>query len=356
MVAALNTLTRVGVGISPWLVIAGLLYVGLFVKPEPVGSTVIPTAIEARDRFYGLATPESNILWAVAADGKIVRSDDAGKSWQVQDSGTNVHLQDIAAWDSNKAVIVGNSGVAMYTENGGQSWWQADAPRNDVVNKLLDVKTYANGEAWAVGSFGTILVSRDYGKTWQYALEPDDYILNEITKRADGSLLTVGEFGTILLSTDGGQNWQNIRSGIESSLMTVDFADNQNGIAAGLDGVLLQTRDGGQTWQRIRNQFKGLTEAKAAPGIANSGGWQDVTTEHIFTLRWHPQKSRWYGAGSKGLWLEADAEGNQWQSGRLAPKDLSWHTATVLTDEGVIYVGRNIGRWDGTNWQVYTSR
>lgn len=356
MVAALNKLTRLGVGVSPWLVIAALLYVGLFVKPEPVGSTVIPTAIEARDRFYGLVNPEPQVLWAVAADGKIVRSDDAGQNWQVQDSGTNVHLQDIAAWDSQKAIIVGNTGVAMYTENGGQSWWQADAPRNDVVNKLLDVKVFANGEAWAVGSFGTIIVSHDYGKSWKYALEPDDFILNEITERKDGALVAVGEFGTILLSEDRGESWKTIPSTVESSLMTVDFVDAQTGIAAGLDGILLKTSDGGHSWQRIGNQFANLPEAKAAPGVPNASSWQDVTTEHIFTLRWHPLQERWYGAGSKGLWLEADADGSNWRAGRLAPKDLSWHTSIALTDNGVIYTGRNIGRWDGTRWQVYKSR
>ncbi len=55
----MNRLVRWGIGVTPWLVIAGLLYVGLFVKPKPIGSTVIPTAIEARDRFYGMASVDS---------------------------------------------------------------------------------------------------------------------------------------------------------------------------------------------------------------------------------------------------------------------------------------------------------
>ena len=68
----LNLFTRLFVGVIPWLVIACLLYVGLFVKPEPIGSTVKPTAIESRDRFYSLVAIDT-VLWAVGADGKIVR-------------------------------------------------------------------------------------------------------------------------------------------------------------------------------------------------------------------------------------------------------------------------------------------
>ena len=108
----LNLLSRACIGVIPWLVIACLLYVGLFVKPEPIGSTVIPTAIESRDRFYSLVALDS-ILWAVGAEGKIVRSEDAGANWRVQSVPVTTHFQDIAAWDNNTAVVVGNEGISL---------------------------------------------------------------------------------------------------------------------------------------------------------------------------------------------------------------------------------------------------
>jgi len=352
VVSKMNRLMHIGVGVVPWLVIACLLYVGLFVKPEPVGSTVIPTAIEGRDRFYGMAAIDE-VFWAVGADGKIVRSENAGQNWKVQTAPITAHFQDIAAWDKNNAVVVGNGGVVLYTEDAGQTWHQADAPVNDVVNKLLDVKVYAQGEAWAVGAFGTILQSKDFGRSWQYAREPEDFILNEITKRADGGLVVVGEFGTIFISENLGANWQSVSAPVESSLMALDFQNNLMGIAAGLEGVLLKTTDGGYNWMRVGNALA-FPSAEAKPGVIRDGSWRDVTTEHIFSISWHATSGKWLGVGTKGLWLESEASGEAWQSGRLEAKDLAWHTSISAVKDGVLLAGKNLGHWSADHqWQVF---
>ncbi len=57
-----SSIARIVAAGVPWLVIAALLYVALFVKPDPVGKTVIPSAIESRDRFYGIANPRKDVL------------------------------------------------------------------------------------------------------------------------------------------------------------------------------------------------------------------------------------------------------------------------------------------------------
>lgn len=351
----INRLMHLCIGVIPWVVIASLLYVGLFIKPKPVGSTVIPTAIESRDRFYGMAALDS-VLWAVGADGKIVRSDNDGESWSVQSVPIITHFQDIAAWDKNTAVVVGNEGVILHTLDGGQTWLKSEAPLNDVVNKLLDVKAYKGGEAWAVGAFGAILMSHDFGKTWSYAREPEDFILNEIVKRADGGLVTVGEFGSILISENGGVDWLSIAPPVESSLMAVDFQDDGIGVAAGLEGVLLKTEDGGFHWKRVGNALA-FPKVEAHPGISFDGGWRDVTTEHIFSITWHPGLHRWFGVGTKGLWLESKSDAEIWQTGRLAPKDLSWHTSISQVEQGIVLAGKNLGRWTADHqWMVYQGR
>lgn len=352
VVREMNRLMRWGIGVTPWLVIAGLLYVGLFVKPEPIGSTVIPTAIEARDRFYGMAAIDST-LWAVGADGKIVRSNDSGMHWSVQSTPTSSHLQDIAVWNENRAVVVGNDGIALYTRDGGTTWTQSDTPLNDVVNKLIDVKAYAQGEAWAVGAFGTLIVSRDYGESWSYAREPEDFILNEIAKRPDGGLVAVGEFGSILISENKGVDWQSITAPVESSLMAIDFQDGSVGVAAGLEGVILKTLDGGFTWTRVGNALA-FPKVETNPGVAFSGSWRDVTTEHIFSIVWHAELNRWFAVGTKGLWLEADPTAIAWQTGRLAPQDLAWHSSISKIKDGVVLAGKNLGRWSQDHqWLVF---
>ena len=99
--------------------------------------------------------------------GKVVRSDDGGQSWSIQETGATENLQAIDAWDPDRAVAVGNDGVVLVTADGGESWTRVDVPRSDIANKLIRVRCAADGEAWAVGVMGMILHSRDWGASWQ---------------------------------------------------------------------------------------------------------------------------------------------------------------------------------------------
>ncbi|KFJ90086.1 hypothetical protein JF55_21215 [Pseudomonas sp. 1-7] len=58
--------------VLPWAIIAGLLWAGLFIKPQPVGGTVTPPALERRDHFYGLALTPAGDVWASGSNGKIL--------------------------------------------------------------------------------------------------------------------------------------------------------------------------------------------------------------------------------------------------------------------------------------------
>ena len=337
--------------VAPWLIIASLLYVALFVEPKPVGSTVTPSAIESRDRYYGVASPASETLWLVGADGKIVRTDDAGESWHVQASDVVVHFQDIAAWDQQRAVVVGNRGTVLFTDDGGERWQSAEAPKNDVANKLIDVKAYADGEAWAVGEFGTILRSSDYGRTWSRMRELEDFILNEVVRIDEQTLLVVGEFGTVLRTSDNGNEWSLVDVPLETSLMAVDFRNSQHGLAGGLEGALLATNDAGQTWFAIEPDMQFPT-GTTRPGKTQAFVWADLTSEHIFSLRWVPHLDSWVATGDKGIWVTGSANLTHWQSGRLAEREMGWHTAMVPFAGGILMTGMNVGLWDLSSWQL----
>ena len=248
---------------APFLIIASLLYAGIFVKPTGAGATVPATTFSRNDAFYGIATPSDNLLWMAGRDGKVLFSADDGVSWVIQRTPTKVHLQDIAAWDSEHAVAVGNKGVIVFTSDGGKAWQEADAPQSALANKLLRVRVFGSAEAWAVGESGVVLRTSDFGRTWVTAGKAEDIAWNDVWHSDAGTLL-VGEFGQIKRSKNGGANWEDIASPVKSSLMSVAFRDARNGIAVGLSGVVLATRDGGQTWTRMRSS----------------------TPEHLFDVTW----------------------------------------------------------------------
>lgn len=331
--AMLSALKFLG-GLTPWVVIAGLLYAAFFIQPQPTGETVLPPPLERRDRFNGVEVMrDGTLLWAVGSFAKIVRSEDAGNSWTVQDTTVKEHLQDIAAWDEQRAVAVGNDGVVMVTADGGGRWEPVEAPRSEIFNKLVQVIARPGGTAFAVGGFGAVLVSHDYGRSWARAVEERDVGWNGIAVAADGDIWVVGEFGELMSSADGGATWDPVEPIVQSSLMRVAFRpDNSQGAAVGLEGVVLLTLDGGENWERLE-----------------TGG-----SAHLFDIAWIGD--RWVASGDDGLVAYSNPENvRDWTWARIDPNERGWHTDLELSGDALYLAGASFGRLDRKSgeWLVF---
>jgi photosystem II stability/assembly factor-like uncharacterized protein len=303
----MKSVTKLMMSGTPLLVVGGLLAAGLFIKPKPVGASVGKPIFERGDSFYGMALPSGAAIWAAGSDGKVVRSDDAGASWKLQPTPVLTTLQDIAAWDTQRAVAVGNGGAVIVTGDGGLTWRAADVPRSSIANKLVRVKTLADGTAWAVGEGGMVLRSIGFGAQWSRAAEEEDAAWNDICF-ADGQGWLVGEFGRMKTSNDNGATWRSVDSPVKASLMAVTFSDKLHGVAVGLAGVILVTQDGGRRW--------------TAPPPA--------TTEHLFDVSW--DGARWMAAGDNGVVLTASASAAEWRPAPPVTQGHAWHTAIKQRD------------------------
>lgn len=301
----------------PIVIIGGLLYAGFFVKGTANITKVEPKAIERRDNFYTIVAPSDQVAWAVGTGGKIVRSDDAGKTWVRQQVGTIENLQGIAAWDAQTAVVVGNRGLAFHTTDGGKQWKPSVVPKSDNPNKLLRVSVFGE-TAWAVGEFGGFFRSDDKGATFTRVLPEKDSAFNAVTFRGQTGFV-VGEFGTMFKSTDGGVTWNPVTLENKVSLMSIKFRSDTDGVAVGLAGTLMVTSDGGATWHII----------------------PDLTREHLFDVQW--EDNRWMVVGDKGVLITSDAEAKNWTVGKVFEGDIAWRTEIVKAGSKHYVVGANLG-------------
>ncbi len=310
----------------PLVIIGGLLYGGLFVKPKPVGSAVEQPLIERGDVFYGIAAPPGSSLWAAGSNGKILYSADAGTSWRRQAAPGQETLQDIAAWDGRRAVAVGNEGVVFTTDDAGRSWKAAQTPKSALGNKLMRVQAGQDGSAWAVGSGGVLMRSRDYGKHWDAVLQGEDAAWSGVAMQGRRGCV-VGEFGRIRITTDAGESWTSVASPVKHSLMSVRFNEAGQAVAVGLSGTVLVSDDGGATW---------------APA-------ETATGEDLFDVAWDGK--RWIAVGDKGVVLvggEAGSGSGKWRLTRFAPEDRGWYTR-VRVQNGKYYVaGARLGAKDAS--------
>lgn len=308
---------RAALSALPLTIVGGLMYAAFFIKPQVHGASTSRPVIEKRDRFYGVAVPVPDAIWAVGNHGKILRSEDYGKNWGAQISGTSDHLQAIAAWDGQRAVAVGNGGTVLVTDDGGTTWRKADLPTSVEGRKLIRVRVYSDGQAWVVGELGTVLVADAFGARWRDASGGGDVTWNDIGRFGD-DVCIVGEFGRIRCSGDQGQTWALVPSPVESSLNAVAFRNEADGVTVGLEGVMALTSDGGRHWQVLPK----------------------TTDQHLYDVHWDGK--RWLVVGDKGVTLAAERAGQQWHEVKGGTESASWHTQIVGQEGRYVSAGQGI--------------
>lgn len=213
------------------------------VEPRPLGGSLL-----------GVAWRNATTVFAVGAQGAILRSTDAGMSWSLV-SESDWHFGNLKslAFDGNGTAITGTrtgSGnlPIKRSVDGGQHWVTVPMP----VTDGLSVAAFSNTGAFCLaGNNGTILRSLDAGLSWAPAVnDGGTNTLNAMAFNADGVGVVVGDSGTILRSINGGANWARVYTGI-STLTAVAFASRDIVFAAGASGTLLRSADAGQTWQLV---------------------------------------------------------------------------------------------------------
>ncbi|HCO43013.1 MAG TPA: glycosyl hydrolase [Gammaproteobacteria bacterium] len=319
--------------LSPVLVVIALGALST-VRLEVPRIVIDTPVIETRDRFMGLAVVD-DVIWVVGKDGKIVRSEDAGKSWVSQSTGLNTNFQSIAAWDEQTAVVVANAGKGLITSDGGQTWEEVSLPVSDIGSgKVLRVRLDPQGRAWAVAELNVIMRSDDRGRTWQRVTQDDnDAAWNDIAFSGPGSACAVGEFGRVACTVDDGATWEERPVDLEPSLMSVRFRDAEHGLAVGLSGTVLATDDAGANWRVVE-----------VPEL----------DQHLFDVIW--TGTRWIAVGDKGVMLTGDAGATHWETGRVQSGDFSWHIALARQGAGFVTVGLNVGRWEAGQWELFGPR
>jgi photosystem II stability/assembly factor-like uncharacterized protein len=171
-------------------------------------------------------------------------------------------LLDITA-AGDRAVVAGERGHILYSDDNGTSWQQARVPTTQMLTGVYFID---HQRGWAVGHDGLILVSDDSGENWRTqrdGLAVQEQANLEMREQAHRKLK---ELESALESAD-----EETRSELElqhedavmdledadlaleepvftSPLMDVWFLDQNRGWAVGAFGTLLTTDDGGQHW------------------------------------------------------------------------------------------------------------
>lgn len=245
--AAINTLTAVAVGDN-----------GVIVRTEDGGATAWkPVASNVTANLYGISFATSRRGWAVGAGNKILKTVDAGKTWQADSAQGTEDLRGVAMVSTPygiRGVAVGDNGAIRLFN--GLSWTATNlGPKPKLVAVAARPSSVAERwEAWAVGTPATtggaaqgVIYHYFNGGWYEASLNPAPSALHGVFFLDENRGWAVGA-GGVVLSTTNGETWFPNPALGSVSLNCIAFADANTGCVVGDGGAIFQTANGGQNW------------------------------------------------------------------------------------------------------------
>jgi len=208
--------------------------------------------------------------------GIFIFSPFAFATWDDQTSGQTVAINDVSMASATVGWAVGAStgggagdtGLILYTEDGGETWTRQSATVPNV--ELNGVSAVDENTAWVVGDTnttnGVILYTTDAGTTWTQQTDGGtvpNLNLNDVAAVDANTAWVVGDVAvggdpggidaTVLYTTDAGANWTEQTSSVNDvDLFGVSAVDENTAWAVGetdgTNGVIIYTTDAGTNW------------------------------------------------------------------------------------------------------------
>lgn len=310
--------------LAPWLVIGGLAYAAVFIKPSVDPVPLDQPLLEHRDAFFDGAVLGEGI-WIVGQNGALLASEDGGETWVREELPQRSNLQSVAVSPAGQTVVVGNQGQ-VWTRSEDGPWQHFKLEVSDLAGKLQSV-SFIDGAFWTVGEMGAMFRSSADATDWEALGLGEDINLNFISGGVGDDLWVAAEFGRLLRSRDAGQTWSVQELGTES-LRAVYF-HGTTGVVVGNSGQAFITHDGGDSWSQI-------------PAF---------TTEHLYDVVEH--KGQWVTTGARGALFRSNAPQRRWDVWTPDGLDMSYHNRLLATADGVVLIGQQLGLLHGDQLQIW---
>ncbi|KAK3270058.1 hypothetical protein CYMTET_21542 [Cymbomonas tetramitiformis] len=231
--------------------------------------------------------------FVVGKYGTIVKSDDLGETWELQNnfvfagrtelqsriSTLTFHdIQAVPMEPSGLYVwVVGDQGAIFFSSDLGQTWVVQDSRISDTLHTVAMLD---NTTGFTAGANGYILKTTDSGQTWTFEQSglvgnefnpgPTLYELSVYQNSTEGTAVVwaAGEGGTIAFLSDISRSYWSQAASCTSdkTLYTIAFRYTlQIGWAFGDSGIACKTYDGGANWGidvqcPVRITYRGVAE------------------------------------------------------------------------------------------------
>ncbi|QOC22361.1 hypothetical protein IC757_15300 [Wenzhouxiangella sp. AB-CW3] len=208
-------------------------------------------------------------LWAVGHDSTIIHSRDRGDTWSLQsfEPEWEQPLLDVHFFNANEGIAIGAYGLFMRTDDAGRHW-DVHEMMDLVTSEAIDWREAAESEDEFADEIGPDEDDWGHGDDdwghgdddWDdefYDPEQDfdrgcyefmECHLNAVLDLGDGQMMMVAERGYGFRSTDGGESWESFRFPYPGSMFGLIPA-NGGVLAFGLRGNVQFSDNFGDSWE-----------------------------------------------------------------------------------------------------------
>jgi photosystem II stability/assembly factor-like uncharacterized protein len=203
--------------------------------------------------------------WAVGHDASILKSEDGGKSWQLQyfDPELERPFLDVIFFDQQHGIAIGAYGAFYRTIDGGISWkselhpeflspedqeyleevkLEDEAFYLEELSSILPHLNSVSGNAerlYLAGEAGLLASSVDQGRSWQ-RMEINYYgSFFDLAKTLSGRIFAAGLRGNLFEYNQAVQRWLKLETGSKSSLNAVISLDSETSVVVGNNGAMV---------------------------------------------------------------------------------------------------------------------
>jgi photosystem II stability/assembly factor-like uncharacterized protein len=227
------------------------------------------------ENYYGVAILPPDRAIIVGDKGVVMTSNDRGQTWtrrQLSKANRLYDLYSIAfAPGGKRGWIVGDGGAVFRSDDGGVTWTMQESGQTVALLKFAAVNP---DTGCTVGEHGTVLCTDDGGARW-HLQKFEDLVFFDVafTDPQDG--WAVGEFATAVHTADGGKTWR-VQTGAQRNIsadpyFAIAFASPSDGLVLGLNGVDMVSSDGGKNWKAgmLPGDTRSIFSAVSKPGGSN---------------------------------------------------------------------------------------
>ncbi|WP_286263762.1 WD40/YVTN/BNR-like repeat-containing protein [Thalassotalea atypica] len=158
-----------------------------------------------------------------------------------QISGPNKPLLSVTHTDNNTLFAVGAYGTLLRSDDLGVSWVLQDDLLDNPDKLHLNAIHYHNGTLYIVGESGLGFISTNNGKSWQLMELPYSGSIFGITGQENSNnLVAYGLQGNVMTSNNGGNTWSLVDLNISASILGGVVSDQGDAYLVGHGGIVVK--------------------------------------------------------------------------------------------------------------------